>query len=339
MTKDESHRTRVPVNTPAEQGEPVKADDEQSASRFEILPGGSRHVPRRPEERAPLPDVRECLRALVRDGVIDVDQLVARAQREQRAKSKRTLTKRLVASGAMMMVLSFVGIVYFRDVTATHVTQDEQAVIELADGSKVELNVRSAMRVKFTADTRELFLMQGEGLFKVRPDPSRPFRVHAGPAIFEAVGTQFDVRVTASQTVMAVVEGRVKLKPAASPPNREAAAHLENFPTITTGLAVTVDDTGRADAPQPVDLIEITAWRRSQGLVFIDATLAEIVAAFDRHDAKPKLIIADEELRTRRFGIAFDPRNSQELLDYLKDDDKLMLIRHGDEVTIQLKER
>jgi transmembrane sensor len=85
----------------------------------------------------------------------------------------------------------------------------ERRSITLADGSTVDLNACSQLRVEFTNSERRVELLDGQALFQVAKDKARPFIVHSGAATVRAVGTQFDVYRRDSGTTITVLEGRV----------------------------------------------------------------------------------------------------------------------------------
>jgi transmembrane sensor len=85
----------------------------------------------------------------------------------------------------------------------------EQRSIQFADGSTVELNSRSKIRVKYSKRERDVDLLEGQALFHVAHDAGRPFIVAVGATRVRAVGTQFDVYKRSNETVVTVVEGRV----------------------------------------------------------------------------------------------------------------------------------
>jgi transmembrane sensor len=85
----------------------------------------------------------------------------------------------------------------------------EQRSIQFEDGSTVELNSRSKIRVKYTKQERDVELIDGQALFHVAHDATRPFIVAVGAMRVRAVGTQFDVYKRSNGTVVTVVEGRV----------------------------------------------------------------------------------------------------------------------------------
>jgi transmembrane sensor len=85
----------------------------------------------------------------------------------------------------------------------------EQRSIKFQDGSTVELNSRSKIWVKYSKQERDVELIEGQALFHVAHDTSRPFVVAVGATRVRAVGTQFDVYKKSYSTVVTVVEGRV----------------------------------------------------------------------------------------------------------------------------------
>jgi transmembrane sensor len=85
----------------------------------------------------------------------------------------------------------------------------ERRSITLTDGSTVDLNARSKLRIEFSSAERRVELLDGQALFQVAKDKQRPFIVHSGDATVRAVGTQFDVYRKDSGTTITVLEGRV----------------------------------------------------------------------------------------------------------------------------------
>lgn len=83
----------------------------------------------------------------------------------------------------------------------------------LADGSKVFLNRNTQVRVSYVQTQRRLWLDKGEAYFKVKPNPYRPFYVHADERLIKVVGTEFEVsRYQNNQISVAVHEGIVEVK-------------------------------------------------------------------------------------------------------------------------------
>lgn len=85
----------------------------------------------------------------------------------------------------------------------------EQRSIALVDGSSIELNSRSRVRVRFSTTERDIDLIRGQALFRVAKNPLRPFVVSTNGTQVRAIGTEFDVYRRISDTVVTVVEGQV----------------------------------------------------------------------------------------------------------------------------------
>jgi len=92
----------------------------------------------------------------------------------------------------------------------------ERRSITLADGSTVDLNAHSKLRIEFSNTERRVELLEGQALFQVAKDKHRAFLVQSGDALVRAVGTQFDVSHKDSDTTVTVIEGRVAVYSRAS---------------------------------------------------------------------------------------------------------------------------
>jgi len=92
----------------------------------------------------------------------------------------------------------------------------------LNDGSVVNLEPETALRVDLGKVQRYVVLTRGRALFHVAKDPSRPFIVHAGDTNVRAVGTIFGVEQKNQNIIVTVSEGKVGVIPfvALSAPER-----------------------------------------------------------------------------------------------------------------------
>ena len=84
-----------------------------------------------------------------------------------------------------------------------------QQLVHLPDGSIIQLNVNSNVRVRYFHGRREVVLEAGEVFFSVTRDEARPFEVSAGPVRVRVLGTQFNVRAWPGRVDVAVRSGRV----------------------------------------------------------------------------------------------------------------------------------
>jgi transmembrane sensor len=119
--------------------------------------------------------------------------------------------RRFLAVAASALMVALAGGVWWQSAHYPLYSTDigERRSITLADGSTVDLNARSKLRVEFSQNERRVELLDGQALFQVAKDKNRPFIVASGEATVRAVGTQFDVYRKDSGTTVTVLEGRV----------------------------------------------------------------------------------------------------------------------------------
>ena len=165
-------------------------------------------------------------------------------------------------------------------------------VVPLEDGSVVTLNTASKMSVRFSKDRRDIRLSDGEALFDVAKDRSRPFVVAAGDTLVRAVGTSFTVRYLRGGPVQVLVrEGVVEV----THRRADSPAHLVRL-TANTRAAVTPQD------PAPIKVAAVSAdevgrelaWKDGR-LAFEGETLSQAAAEFARY-SDTRIVIDDPAL-------------------------------------------
>ncbi|HFI2011853.1 TPA: FecR family protein, partial [Pseudomonas aeruginosa] len=110
----------------------------------------------------------------------------------------------------------------------------ERRDLVLEDGSQVEMNTDSALDVRYDAGQRLLRLYRGEIYLRTaadRREPPRPFLVRTEQGLMRALGTAFSVRREGAETVLAVYEGAVQVRP-------EGAASAADGRVIEAGQRV-----------------------------------------------------------------------------------------------------
>jgi transmembrane sensor len=207
----------------------------------------------------------------------------------------------------------------------------EQRAVQLTDGSAIAINARSSVRVNFSDRTRDIYLDSGQAMFSVAKDAARPFRVHVGSSIVQAVGTKFDIRRRADRINVSVVEGTVQI--VSGDGSISGLAAIAAATRVTAGEAVSVATAGHITAPVPINVADVSAWQQRR-LVFSDNTLAEIADEFARFNRTPHLRVEGEALRARRFSGVFDADTPAALLTFLASDNSITFDRHGDEIVI-----
>jgi len=172
--------------------------------------------------------------------------------------------------------------------------------ITLADGSKVELNTDSVLRVATSAGTRTMWLEKGEAYFQVKHDSAHPFVVMAGGHRVTDLGTQFLVRTDPQHLEVSLVEGRVRF----DAPDGKMREPLLLSPGDSV---VAQENTIAVTRNSPHELAKELGWRRGV-LVFDNTTLAAAAAEFNRYN-REKIVIAGSTVGQLRIDGTFPAEN------------------------------
>ena len=206
---------------------------------------------------------------------------------------------------------------------STYATETgEQRSLAFEDGSTVELNSRSRLRVRYSDHERDVDLLEGQALFHVAKDPSRPFIVRSGDTRVRAVGTQFDVYKKPEGTVVTVVEGRVAVSTpvAGEPPD-----------LLVAGDQLTVTPKAAEKVAHP-NIANATAWTQRR-LVFDSASLAEVAEEFNRYNER-KLVIEDPSLVNFHISGVFSSTDPASLIRFLRERPQLRIDEHSSEIVV-----
>jgi transmembrane sensor len=181
--------------------------------------------------------------------------------------------------------------------------------VTLQDGSQVDLNTNSEIRVRFTVRQREIVLLHGEALFAPVQRPAWPLSVRAGTATITTSGMKFSVRLheNAAAEVL-VVEGGISidggrgLAVARTADGRAASPFsLRAFP----GELISINPMTVLTRTQlsPATLKRKTAW--TDGWIwFAKDPLPEAVAEFNRYH-RQRLVLVDPALASLEIGGRF----------------------------------
>ena len=178
----------------------------------------------------------------------------------------------------------------------------EHRQVALPDGSVMDLNSRSVVAVHYEKHRRNVELKQGEAMFSVEHDASRPFVVAAGAGQVTVTGTRFDVRRDDDQTRVAVEAGTVKVQGRMS----------DQAVTLTAGRGTHVNSQGQVAATYAVNAEELTAWRTGK-LVFNNATLGEVAREVSRYREQP-LRVSTTAVGNLRLTSVFKSSDTDALL-------------------------
>jgi len=187
----------------------------------------------------------------------------------------------------------------------------DHSTVELSDGSRLDMNTNSRVRVLYSDSQRLIFLERGEINIEVTPDKSRPLSVVVGDRFIRAVGTAFNVRLNSSQEIELVVShGKVLVgvRP-------EQPGGARNQQTLNTGMddsglmvekggfVVLSDATPEVETLAPEEIEVRLSWAEGN-LIFRGEPLAEIVDEISRYTTV-EFVFLDEDIKTVRVAGLF----------------------------------
>lgn len=223
------------------------------------------------------------------------------------ARAKRRPVLRFAVAASVLAVALGLGLFSGLDHPATYTAEfstklGERRQVALPDGSLMDLNSRSVVAVHYEKGRRGIELKQGEAMFSVEHDTSRPFVVEAGAGQVTVTGTRFDVRRDDDQTRVIVEAGTVNVQ------GRSPDAIV----TLTAGRGTQIDGHGQVAAAYAVNPEELTAWRTGK-LVFNNATLGEVVWEVSRYREQP-LRVSTPAVSNLRLTSVFKSADTDALL-------------------------
>lgn len=236
------------------------------------------------------------------------------AQRHHGARVGRVPMLRLASGAAVLGVLALLfvsGLVtdeygWNTPQAEIHRTaKGERDTVTLADGSRIELNTDTELRVAYTRKARTVHLDRGEALFTVTADPARPFEVRAGSGRIVDLSTSFNVYRQDREVEVAVTEGAVSISTV-----RTGPIHL------VRGDALSYGANGEFLSQRRIDPQSALAWR--EGRIKFDRTpLGEVMAQLARYHPI-SWSFADAGIADMRISGSFRSDDIELLLDTLE---------------------
>jgi transmembrane sensor len=221
-----------------------------------------------------------------------------------------------VAAVAILVIGAWLGLSHREHFTAQTYTTETggSRTVTLPDGSVAYLNTRSRIKWIGTEKDRQVVLEQGEVLFKVAHNPTRPFRVTAGNSEIRDLATEFDVyRKSDDRVVVTVLSGQVDVKPLGDAPPLWQERRLNPNEQIEYSQANLIADV------HPVEASKSVLWR--DGLLETEGQpFATVVSELNRYSTKP-LLIADPRLAAPeviKFGGRLGIHNVPGALEHIK---------------------
>jgi transmembrane sensor len=256
--------------------------------------------------------------------------------------AKTALSTRRIPTAAAAALAAAVAVFFFVSVKSGPVVnsgsaewrevstnQGQRADVYLSDGTHVLVAPES--RLRFTSpllDTAREVTLEGHALFEVEHDSRRPFRVRTASGVIEDLGTRFDVRQYAGDSLLRVViaEGRVAIS--ATQPGKPVQ--------LGAGDLGTLGPSGQVDVKRGVDVAREIGW--SSGRLSFDAVpLRDAIRELRRYYAMD-FVLADSAVGTRRLTASFGDESASEVASVIAVSLDLKHRTRGKTVTFALRE-
>ncbi|MFO7978443.1 MAG: FecR domain-containing protein [Bacteroidales bacterium] len=172
-------------------------------------------------------------------------------------------------------------------------SEDLTLVKTLGDGSVIYLAAHTSFSYpeQFNASERRV-KVRGEAFFEVTPDAEHPFRVEAGNALIEVVGTSFNVKTTGEDEVEVFVEeGLVKVN-----------VGTDQLDTVMVGAGEVLHMKKSSYYKTSGDLL-IALWRQNR-MHFKDEPLSDILQVINRN-YNGRLQVQDPAVGSRQLTVTF----------------------------------
>ncbi|NOU23829.1 MAG: FecR family protein [Methyloglobulus sp.] len=197
--------------------------------------------------------------------------IIRQKQTQRRWLSRQYLA---IAASVLLLVIAAPFIQLCLDNGNYQTAKGEQKQIQLSDGSLIDLNTDTKVRVSYTLFTRKVTMEHGEALFTVKHDADKPFEVAASGGIIRDIGTQFNVYQQADKVSVTVLEGEVSVsKLQATTPQM-----------LTAGMQYTYSQNGPSQLANNGDYIDVGSWREGR-IVFKGQRLDVVLEQLSRYHA------------------------------------------------------
>ena len=252
--------------------------------------------------------------------------------------SPATTRRRWIAGVALAATVAVLGVflALFFSAQVIETGRAERRSVTLADGSVLQIDPESRLRIRLQKHQRDVSLERGRALFRVAHDRDRPFLVHAGATLVRAVGTQFGVEQAREGVVVTVAEGKVAVDrgdtngSALPPAGGSSTAEV----LLSAGQQVIVPRRGPAAAVRSVDTDRELAWVAGR-LVFDNESVADVIEEFNRYNVV-QLHVASPALAQRSVSGVFDASEPESFIGFMQSVAPVNVRRAGQDITIAL---
>lgn len=186
----------------------------------------------------------------------------------------------------------------------------ERRTVRLPDGSTVVLGVSSTLRTRhgYGAAAREVDL-DGEALFTVRHEATRPFRVHVGGTLVEDLGTEFAIR---SYTDSGAGSPTIRVAVASGSVAVHRGTNADTSVVLVPREVATLRGDDVLSVMRGVDVTPFTAFASGR-LIFVDAAFSDVADELQRWYGID-VQITDDAILQRHLTSTFEGETLDEVL-------------------------
>ena len=202
--------------------------------------------------------------------------------------------RNFLRTGVGLAAASLAGMVVYLRSGSTYATEiGEQRTVVLEDGTRVQLDTDTEIRVSMNDEHRQVRLRKGRAHFDVAADPNRPFEVIAGAQSLTASRSQFDVSRDGVVVAVLLEGGPVSIKP------EDETAGNATPRVVTPGQRLVFADEKIVRDERP-DMSRAIAWRDGR-LAFFEDSVSAAVAEMNRYTRRP-IVILDPQVGAMRIS-------------------------------------
>lgn len=198
--------------------------------------------------------------------------------------------------------------------------------LKLNDGSRIELNTDTLVRIAQTPSKRLVKLERGEVYFDVRHDEKRPFIVETDGGRIVDLGTKFLAQAEKGKLKLSLLEGSIRFE------TKDASGRIRTL-QLEPGQTLVREGARLALLrKEPRDLVSDLAWRSGM-LVFHETSLAEAAEQFNRYNAL-KVVIADPHAARERINGRLPVHDLEEFERMARNLFGLTAVKRGNELVL-----
>lgn len=207
----------------------------------------------------------------------------------------------------MMLMIMFGSLQWLSGYEEIHTTAvGERHQITLADGTTIDMNTDTVIRVALWGYSRKVTLDRGEASFKIGDERFRSFVVFSGNGTLRDIGTEFNVAKETDKTTVSVLEGAIEV-------TLDNQTHATKLLYGGQQLTYSSYDISRIS---PANAETTVAWHKDR-LIFRELPLDEVVQQINRYHVRP-IRLSSQQLSQLKVSGEFNSTDRAGLIQALK---------------------